>query len=160
MLDPMTALSLAGNVIQFVDFGIEVLSATGSLYGSVGGALDFNEELELVTTDLAAVCQLMGGRSATTSERALRDLCKGCNDVANELLTQLNKLKVSPDAPDPPDGKKPILSRFQKEKKVLRSFHQAIRSIWKEEEIEKLVKRLSSFRDEIQMRIVLGFRYL
>jgi hypothetical protein len=42
-MDPLTALSLAGSIIQFVDFGCKLVSQTRAKYvalSSVGGELD------------------------------------------------------------------------------------------------------------------------
>jgi hypothetical protein len=47
-----TALSLAGNIIQFVDFGTKLFTDVGELYRSLAGSLTINDEKELVTTDL------------------------------------------------------------------------------------------------------------
>jgi hypothetical protein len=52
-MDLLTALSLAGNIIQFVDFGTRLLSTTKALYRSSVGSLAINDELELVTSDLS-----------------------------------------------------------------------------------------------------------
>jgi hypothetical protein len=46
VLDPLTAFSVAGTVIQFVDFGLQLFQRSEELYGSVLGALSVNEELD------------------------------------------------------------------------------------------------------------------
>jgi hypothetical protein len=46
-------LSVDGTVVQFVDFGIKILRGTYGIYKSTTGALQDNEELEIVTRDLA-----------------------------------------------------------------------------------------------------------
>jgi hypothetical protein len=53
VLDPLTALSVAGTIVQFVDFSSKILSHTAEFYNSAEGALSTNEELELVTADLS-----------------------------------------------------------------------------------------------------------
>jgi hypothetical protein len=55
MMDPLSALSLAGTIIQFADFGSKLLSESLQLYKSSRGTLDANEQLELVTADLQSV---------------------------------------------------------------------------------------------------------
>lgn len=50
-MDPLTALSLAGNIIQFVDFGGRLLGGAGEIYHSAEGSLKVHDELELVATD-------------------------------------------------------------------------------------------------------------
>ena len=54
-MDSLTALSLAGNVVQFVDFGNKLLSQSRELYRSTQGSLAADDELHLVTADLSAL---------------------------------------------------------------------------------------------------------
>jgi hypothetical protein len=56
-MDPLTALSLAGTVVQFVDFRSKLLLAGRELYKSTTGSLTVNDEIELVTSDLLAITQ-------------------------------------------------------------------------------------------------------
>jgi hypothetical protein len=53
MLDPFTALSLAGNILQFVDLGRSVLVKTLEIYRS--GSTEASRQLEIVTKDLTAL---------------------------------------------------------------------------------------------------------
>lgn len=55
LMDPLTALSVAGTIVQFADFGCKLLSGYRELYKSTSGTLAANEEIELVTVDLQAV---------------------------------------------------------------------------------------------------------
>jgi hypothetical protein len=50
-MDPLTALSLAGTIIQFVDFGCKLLAEGKELYKSTTGILTVNEELELAVDE-------------------------------------------------------------------------------------------------------------
>lgn len=50
MLDPFTALSLAGNIVQFVDFSSKLVNEASEIYRS--GSTKANDELETVTNDL------------------------------------------------------------------------------------------------------------
>lgn len=54
-MDPLTVLSLAGTIVQFVDFGRTLITDARDLYSSSAGTLTANEELELVTADLQAL---------------------------------------------------------------------------------------------------------
>jgi hypothetical protein len=47
-----TAFSLAGSVVQFVDFGSKVLTRSHKLYKSARKSLSFIEELDYVTVDI------------------------------------------------------------------------------------------------------------
>lgn len=62
-MDPLTALSLAGNIVQFVEFSSKLLKEGHSLYKSRTGALAIHEELKLTMNDLrtliAKVCHFL-----------------------------------------------------------------------------------------------------
>lgn len=53
--DSLSAISLAGNIIQFVDFGVKLLPGAVRISRSPSGALPINEEIELITSDLQAL---------------------------------------------------------------------------------------------------------
>jgi hypothetical protein len=55
MMDPLTALSVAGTIVQFAAFGAKLFSEGCALYKSSTGVLAANEELELGTIDLRVV---------------------------------------------------------------------------------------------------------
>jgi hypothetical protein len=67
-MDPLTAVGLAGNIITFVDFSIEVLSRARQLYDSASGATAENEELESLTKNLKALAKI---RNAPKSSSVL-----------------------------------------------------------------------------------------
>jgi hypothetical protein len=52
VLDPLTALSVAGTIVQFVNFGTRILSRSRQLYHSTKGALAQDEEFDFITTHL------------------------------------------------------------------------------------------------------------
>ena len=52
MLDPFTALSLAGNILQFVQLGHTALLSCLEIYRC--GVIEGNRRLEIVTADLSA----------------------------------------------------------------------------------------------------------
>jgi len=88
--------------------------------------------------ELSTALQASAGSSQ--GDPALEKLCDCCNDVAKELLEALGKLKV--------DGKKGKWSSVRK----------ALRSVWSKEEIDGIQKRLESFRDEMNLHIVVDLR--
>ena len=54
-MDPLPALSVAGNIIQFIDFGVRLLSKARELYKSPDGTLAVHDEITLITADLKAL---------------------------------------------------------------------------------------------------------
>ena len=133
MLDPLSALGLAGNVVQFVDFSNKLFSYSIELYRSANGALTANQEIKRVITDL----RIMSDRFAqvpalaqTNDERALRMLSIDCRKLADQLLATLERLRID------------INSRHKK----MKSLKQTLVAICKADEIENYQHRLSNLR--------------
>jgi hypothetical protein len=51
-LDPLTAFSVTGTAIQFVDFSSKLFSKARQLHKSTSGALSINEELNFAATSI------------------------------------------------------------------------------------------------------------
>ncbi len=105
MLDPLTALSVAACVAQFVDFSIKLVSNGVELYHH--GTLANNNELEQATKDLThlteelastrQVAQYQPGfvtRLPSKDEMALKELAGSCKELGDQLLSALEDLKA------------------------------------------------------------------
>lgn len=137
-IDPVTAASLAGTVVQLVDFSVKLISKSYEFYQSgCDGAVD-NQSIEKTTEDLKKLNDQLKATIITDSD--LTKLCKACSDAADNLLVALSKLRV--------DGKG----------RTWQSFRKALRSIWSKEEVQELEKRLARFRDELNLRLTAGLR--
>jgi hypothetical protein len=155
-MDPLSALSLAGTIVQLVDFGGKLLSDTVQLYKSSCGKLDANQQLQLITGDLQSVIAKLQATPDTASgnafgrpieaipqqEDSLRKICDEASIIAEELLRKLQSLTVK-------DGKH----------RVLESLKIAIRSAWSKEEISSLKQRLALFKESLHSRLMLSIRY-
>ncbi|CZR66458.1 uncharacterized protein PAC_16359 [Phialocephala subalpina] len=153
-MDPFTALSLAGNVIQFVEFGTKLLAGTYELYKSNTGHLGTNAELYLVTCDLDdAIARFSQPRSTVPSSglarvepidgrESLEAICRGASKVAQDLKERLESIRV----------------RGPGRYRVWDSFAHAVKCAWSADEIDNLTKRLSGFRDAITTRILVLIR--
>ena len=53
MLDPLTALGLAGNLIQVIQFSYDIVSEGNKIYNDSSSVLDQNKTAEEVATDLS-----------------------------------------------------------------------------------------------------------
>jgi len=112
MADPLSALSLASNILQIVGFSGKIISGSSELFQSTTGALKSNEELETITNDLVTLTKKLNGLhlaqrpdSTSEEEQALHKLCTGCAGIANKLLLRLTKLKVPAGNEKKRDGK-------------------------------------------------------
>jgi hypothetical protein len=140
-MDPLTALSVAGTIVQFAEFGIKLFADGRNLYESTTGALTVNEVLELVATDLRGLVVKLGRESNSPvlsgpeteddhrSDETFRGICDNVTKLADELLRNLDKLKVK--------GNK---------RRKWESFCKAIQSAWSKKEIQSLTRRLKGFR--------------
>jgi len=141
MADPLAALGLAANIVQFVDFSHRLLSESKALYNSATGSSADNVVIETVATDLHLLNAKFTTRSAVGAiPDSMRNLASQCKDHAIEILDVLDKIKV----------KRPH--------KKWKSFPQAVRSIWKKEEIEELVRRMERLRNEMHFRLQIMMR--
>ncbi|KAN0116846.1 hypothetical protein V8E51_002823 [Hyaloscypha variabilis] len=147
MVDPITALSIASSVVQFVDYSTKLLSKSSELYKH--GSLADNDELELVTKDLTRLTGdlLVVGKKQQDDpdandpeETALRELARLCNDIGQQLLAQLGTLKVAHPGNKLEHG--------------LESISKAVRSSWKRSKVENIEKRLRKVREELDTRIL------
>jgi hypothetical protein len=145
-MDPLSALGLAGNIVQFIDFGSKLVCKGRQIYKSSDGALDRHVDLEAITNDLVLLsAQIEPSKyrnqesdHQSKEEAVLLKLTTACNDVALTLLTALNSIKVT--------------GRHRRWKSV----RQALKSQWNTENIEELSRRLSGFREELILHVTVS----
>ncbi len=106
MLDPLSAVSLAGNIVQFVDFTAKVISKTRELSSHSTTQEAYNAEI--VVRDLLRLSeQLQIGASAasaapqTDDDKALEDLCSCCIGLSETIIKRLETLKLKEGASKP-----------------------------------------------------------
>jgi hypothetical protein len=148
MLDPMTALSVAGTIVQFVDFSSKLLVKSREIYESASGASMDNSQLEAITKDLEGLNArlrkpLPSQQSLDDSDISLVKLGEQCASVAAELIHALEELKVR--------GTTHL--RWK-------SFRKALKGVWKREEIEAITARLQNCREELNLHVLVNLRYL
>jgi hypothetical protein len=54
-MDPLTAVSLAGTILQFIDFSSKLVAGTYEIDRSVSGATAENEDITTVISDLKEI---------------------------------------------------------------------------------------------------------
>jgi hypothetical protein len=141
--DPFSALGLAGNIVQFVDFASKLFSKSKELYKSSSGATNENQELEDATDTLRRLCASLrkvdqaGSKSARrlNDEGVLRELANNCNVTADELLSALEDL------------------RTRGPRRKWQSFHQALRTVWKKDKIVAMENKLASYRSQLMLQL-------
>ena len=131
-LEGLAAVSLAGNILQFVTAAKHFLSTTREVLDS--GAKAAHRELEVIAKDWKSRIDLLG----TPTERrndSLEGLAVQCKETADSLLAILAKLRLDED------------------RDKWKSFLQALRSQWHESEIEALRQRLNTIGQAVRARI-------
>ncbi|KAN0092090.1 hypothetical protein V8E51_017937 [Hyaloscypha variabilis] len=149
MLDPLTALSVAGNIVQFVDFSIKLVAKGTELYNSADGASIGHAELEVIANDLQELNSRLQPsppapdtvKTNWTADTALHKLTEQCSTVAGELLQALNRLKVEGTS-----------------NRRWKSVRQALKGLMKKDEVDAIVQRLQRFRDELNLHILVSMR--
>jgi len=151
-LDPFTAISLAGNCLQFIGFARDVIAKGSELYKSPAGILAENVDLETVTKDLVAASrrldEFLVKRHDSTSgarkdaEKPIGDVLSGCIAVAEELLRALDGLKVK--------GEK---------YRTWKAISKAIRAVLSKGEIKGMQQRLALYQAELEVHLLVDLRY-
>jgi hypothetical protein len=147
MADPLTALSLASNILQLISFASDLISKGHEIYKSVDGKLVEHLELEAVTRSLRDLSRSLiesklgdSTKKLSHTDEQLLVLSRHCNVLAGELIDAIQRLKV---------GEK---------KTAWNSFRQALRSVWNEEKIERLSDRLENYRRQIDTTLLISLR--
>ena len=151
MLDPLSALSAAAAVLQFVEFGSMLLAKSHELHKSTDGASASNSELETTAEELQQLVHRLSRPLASIksqdttlddTEAALVSLTKQCSNAAEEFLCTLRKLKVSEGSSN----------------RRWRSFQQALKCLWKKERLEAMENRLQGFRERLIVHVLASMR--
>ncbi|KAE9368295.1 hypothetical protein N431DRAFT_493784 [Stipitochalara longipes BDJ] len=147
-MDPLSALSIAASVVQFVQFSASLVSKTHEIYTSNEGTLSANVQAEAATKLLIDLVDKLRDPPVTDCSfppaefQALGDICNECVGISNELLARLDKLRVQ----DSHNHRK------------WKSFRQALKSVWSKDGIEAIRKRLAAGKDELDMHLIVSIR--
>jgi hypothetical protein len=142
-LDPLSALSVAASLIQFLDFAVKIVSKGHRIFHSPCGILPENDELETAADRLRALVQVLR-RSVALSEQTLGGLCDESTNIAEELIAELERFKV-------PNGCK---------NRPWKSLRQALKSVWSKDKLIKLEKRLRAVDEQLKAEILILLRYM
>jgi N-terminal domain on NACHT_NTPase and P-loop NTPases len=143
VLDPFTAIGLAGNIMQFVDVSYKLFSQTQETYHSVSGATKEIGNIAFVAQHLRELCTSLSTASqnsqlrstSSPSDDKLRDLAKECAIAAAELVEVLDRLKAKD-----PNSK-------------LSSFRSVLITLWKKNKIVDMETRLNTYRSQLNLQL-------
>jgi hypothetical protein len=128
-MDPFTAIGLAANILQFVDFAWKLVTETREIAISTNGSTENTRLLTSIIVDFESSNAVI--ESITTNDKDLKDIIEQCRVVSSQLVKVLDGLKVGPHQ-----------SRWA-------SFTVALKGVWKKKDIEGLFESLSKLRQRV-----------
>ena len=143
-MDPLSAISLASAVVQFVDFGSRLLRETVNVYKSSSGRSVTNNELRAISNDLSILSNDVILKSTISkvkqgggSEEVFVRLCHECSEIGKELHSSVTVVDE-------------YVNSHSKPKRAMGSFLSVLSENWSAERIAMLRTRL----DQLQQRMV------
>jgi hypothetical protein len=141
-MDPLSAVSLAGNLIQFIQFGVQLICKAEEIQklGSEASHLD----LEDLTRDFHGLTSrlVLPPRGPTPfltpNETALND---NCMVISSDFIKHLEKLKVSVHRP-----------------RKWNTFRQALKTIWAEKDIKNTAQRLVNYKSQLELHLLVALK--
>ena len=126
VVEGLAALSLAANVIQFVDFGCRLFSKTRELDKSSAKSVIEHVEIKAIAQIIGRLsCALTvpppNGPELSPEENELSSLASSCKAIANDLLTALTELELNGS------------------RKKWQCFRIALKAVWKSEQIDGMI---------------------
>ncbi|KAH9204764.1 hypothetical protein DL95DRAFT_494636 [Leptodontidium sp. 2 PMI_412] len=95
-MDPLTAISLASSIVQFIDYSTKLIHGAKEIYCSVTGATEENYRLENVTAEMQTLSMKLLPRQdaqQTEDEQALSRLAAECKILSDQILALLKSIK-------------------------------------------------------------------
>ncbi|KAJ4287002.1 hypothetical protein N0V90_012883 [Kalmusia sp. IMI 367209] len=143
-MDPLTIVSLAANIIQFVEFSYKLVTGTYDIAQSSTGRHTHYEDVDTVAQSVKRLHEhtfALSGASLNLNtlsrrERNILPLREACVRVGNELIGHLDQLKLSG-----------VRSRW----KTMRA---ALLSLMKEQQIKELENRLFTLQSQIDSVLI------
>ena len=150
MLDPLSAFSVACNVLHVIELGVKVLSRAMDYREAETGVLteqkglrDVSQTLNSLNTDLqASLSQQTGSKQHTVEEAHLLEANNQCLRLSKELIEFLDRLKL------------------KDKHAAFNSLRLSIKTLWHKDKIDALEKSLSSARDNLNVAFLVYMKYV
>ena len=147
MAEFIAAFGIAVNIMTFIDFSCKILS-TGYRMHSSGSNSQEHQDLNVITNDLIRVTGDLDNalqqdelkQNSSSDDIHLQRLADQCRVVCLELQVALQKLKV------------------HGQPRKWNTFRVALKTVWNEDKIEALQKRIEQFRQELIICMLASFR--
>ncbi|EXJ53357.1 uncharacterized protein A1O5_13397 [Cladophialophora psammophila CBS 110553] len=144
VIDPLTALGLASNIISFIDFGVQALAKGRELHKSATGRLIEHDEfrsaigrLQQLREGIDISLQSLSSRTGLThAEAALQEITAECQKISEEFQDALSTFTAQP-------GQSPW-----------KSFRQAFEALWKKDGLERMQQRLNNQSEQLVLHLL------
>jgi hypothetical protein len=151
VVDPFTAIGVAGNIVQFLDFACKLFSEARELSKSVTGQSTAHQELEsacnylnIFSGQLSTSHFDTNPQNLTSGEKAIVELAASCRSTSDELSAMIQKLQLKPNT----------------NHRSYQSFLQAVKGVWKKSKIEELQRKLDNHRRDLTMGLAYTLGYV
>jgi hypothetical protein len=138
-MEAVAAVALASNVLQFVQFSCELFALSSHIRNSTHGCPESHIDLGIIAKNLKKSNEAL--EHAITTSTELKSLVERSSDIAKQLLSAIEEIRT-------PSNKNRRWS----------SFKQALRTVWKKNQIDELQSRLSMLREHIQYQLIIELR--
>ena len=139
VLDPLSALSLAGNIVQFVEFSSRLFGQIISLARSSNGLTEEHKEIffhaDRLNADAISFVEIAD--NAGPDQDKVKVLAAMCKQLATELMDTVNDLRAEPFG-----GKLAI-------------FRQALRGLQRGPKLQELMTRVGRLRDLLNAHLLM-----
>lgn len=145
--DSPTALGLAGNVVQFVDFGSKLVSEAQDVYHSTSGNSTRNAALPASAESFRRLSTRLAESAASTAPFQSKDqadlarFAESCRKTVEELIGILEGLAVSSN-------------------QTWKQNQQASKAALKKTKLDEIATRMDRLRSEMSVRLMQMLRYV
>ena len=146
-MEPLSALSIATAVVQFLDFAANIVSGTREIYKNSPDHAQRNVDLKTVTKSLVTLNNDIRDSLSHTDKRQLsardwqiEELAQRCKELGERLLAALQRLEI------------------KRKHTLWSSFRLALKTIWSESEIESMEKTLEKYQRQISLHLLFSTR--
>ncbi|KAI4917837.1 uncharacterized protein J4E92_008774 [Alternaria infectoria] len=140
-MDPISAVSIATSIVTFIDFAVKVVLLGHDVHqeGTTIGVSEIKHRAQELKSWVNGLRAPISGRKDSLKDEyeALDRIIAGCSEVGTEIIKYLEDLIPKAD-----------------KRSAWRSFHIALRTILKKEQIEGLVSRLEGYQQDLSLRLL------
>lgn len=150
VLDPVSALSVAAAVVQFVDFSVRLFDKTKEIKNDSGDSFVEEKQIRAASCHLQEQCAILerheqsmfqsAAPKSSTGQTCLADVLGRSSEVAQQMLSALDRL-----------FKQASQGRFN-------NFRQALKIVLGKEKFDQMLSQLNELRSELMLSLLILIR--